>query len=350
MKGGSLPAATFRGAYHHHSDKERAQERTQEPDDADKQHSHRHNHHQQWVPVYSLVMTALVMGLVVPISEHAHPVAGATLALILALVSVILVYRFVAGVRTSTMTDWEYVRMPGALACLDIYLFVCLNWAMIWFVIWATDKDGALSPTAAAGYSDSTAAHLVYLVILYNVLASFWFSGGGRLYPASPLAYTWGFLSLVIGAWLAILVAGWLVHIVRRSPSRVNENTLLPVYHTPYPAPSASAFSGMGSTMTGATVATATPTAMTVSTTSTRNATPTPTLQEQEELRKTMMRLAQAQKEQRLLQQRAAEAANKAKNPAPSVSPIPLLQQQQQQPQQQQRGGIGEKSTKAKDI
>lgn len=40
-------------------------------------------------------MTALVMGLVVPVTERAHPVPGAVLAIIVAFVSIILVYRFV---------------------------------------------------------------------------------------------------------------------------------------------------------------------------------------------------------------------------------------------------------------
>jgi hypothetical protein len=139
-------------------------------------------------------------------------------------------------VKAATMTDWDHVKMPGAFACLDVYLFVCLNWALVWFLLWATDREGALlTPSSLLSDSGQQQPYLVYIIILYSVLASFWFSGGGRLYPSSPAAYVWGFASLVLGAWFAIVVIGWVVHIVRRSPSRVNENTLLPVYHTPVP-------------------------------------------------------------------------------------------------------------------
>lgn len=308
MKGVHLPAATFRNAasgLHHNHYQPHQQEQKVHGNSGDCAGG-------RWWPVYSLVMLAIVMGLVVPVSAFASPFAGLAIALVVACVSVALVYRFVASVRSATMTDWEYVRMPGALVCLDIYLFVCLNWALIWFVLWATDKDDALLLPVAVTVDANQ--HLVYLIILYNVLASFWFSGGGRLYPASPAAYAWGFLSLVIGAWLALLVVGWLVHIVRRSPSRVNENTPLPVYHTPVPvAPSLSgvipppppSFAQQQQQQPLLPVAATAP----------RKAPPTP--QEQEEALKTFARLAQIQKEQRLAQER--------------------LQQQQ-------------KSTKAKDI
>lgn len=184
-------------------------------------------------PVYSLVMTVVTAGVVIPIAGYASAFVGLAIGLVVVVVSLLLVYRFITNVRALTMTDWEYVRMPGTLACLDIYLFVCLNWALMWFLLWATDREGALSPSAAISAVADTSPYLVYLVLLYNVLASFWFSGGGRLYPVSPAAYIWGFFSLLVGAWFVILVFGWIVHVVRRSPSRVNENTILPVYHTP---------------------------------------------------------------------------------------------------------------------
>lgn len=186
-------------------------------------------------PVYSLVMFVVTGGIVIPITGYASAVFGMAVGLIVVCVSLALVYRFISKVRALTMTDWEYVRMPSTLACLDIYFFVCLNWALMWFLLWATDRDGALSPSSAISAVADTSPYLVYLVLLYSVLASFWFSGGGRLYPMSAAAYAWGFFSLLVGAWFVILVCGWVVHVVRRSPSRVNENTLLPVYHTPAP-------------------------------------------------------------------------------------------------------------------
>lgn len=191
------------------------------------------------LPLYSICGLALVFGLVVPLTAHVNPIFGSVIGLIIFCISLVLVWRFMATVRTATMTDWDHVKMPGAFACLDVYLFVCLNWALVWFLLWATDREGALL-TPSSLLSDSgqqQQPYLAYIIILYSVLASFWFSGGGRLYPSSPAAYIWGFASLVLGAWFAIVVIGWVVHIVRRSPSRVNENTLLPVYHTPVPPP-----------------------------------------------------------------------------------------------------------------
>jgi hypothetical protein len=192
------------------------------------------------LPLYSIGGLGLIFGLVVPLTAHVNPIFGSVIGLIIFCLSLVLVWRFMSVVRAATMTDWDHVKMPGAFACLDVYLFVCLNWALVWFLLWATDKEGALlTPSAILTDSGQQQPYLVYIIILYSVLASFWFSGGGRLYPSSPAAYAWGFISLVLGAWFAIVVIGWVVHIVRRSPSRVNENTLLPVYHTPVPPPHA---------------------------------------------------------------------------------------------------------------
>lgn len=191
------------------------------------------------LPLYSMCGLAFVFGLVVPLTAYVNPLFGSVIGLIIFCISLVLVWRFMGTVRAATMTDWDHVKMPGAFACLDVYLFVCLNWALVWFLLWATDREGAIL-TPSSLLSDSgqqQQPYLVYIIILYSVLASFWFSGGGRLYPSSPAAYVWGFASLVLGAWFAIVVIGWVVHIVRRSPSRVNENTLLPVYHTPVPPP-----------------------------------------------------------------------------------------------------------------
>lgn len=341
MKGAHLPVtvpvtATFRTGqfpppiHHYHHQQQQQQQQQQHPQHGEhhleKVHPSQH-FEGKWLPIYSVVMLAIVMGIVVPLSSFVSPVAGLVLGLIAVVIGMVLVYRFVWAVRIATMTDWEYVRMPGTLVCLDIYLFVCLNWALVWFVLWATDKEGALlfQPSAFLQQQQLPNEHLVYLIILYNVLASFWFSGGGRLYPASPAAYVWGFLSLVIGAWLAFLVVGWLVHIVRRSPSRVNENTLLPVYHTPVPNTVSQASSASNATLA---LAASAQVQSRVGQTVTHAQTPLlpdkrPSLQEQEEVRRTFARLAQLQKEQRL-----REEAEK----------LQLLQQQQQ------------KSTKAKDI
>lgn len=160
---------------------------------------------------FTVGLLGLTLAIVIPFSWYVSAIGGSILAWMLAISVFIISWKLSSQQRTSN----------SLLHALDFYLFICFAISLVWFSIWILDGSEQRNQHVNIPVEPDASPYFVYLVIAYNVVASFSFIGPVRIFPVSLPAYIVTFAALIVGIWRFFVV---LVMVVRSTTTTTSSS------------------------------------------------------------------------------------------------------------------------------